>query len=265
MYDTVLGAPVRIIVKILTYCITFADEVDILPNMVNQAKKLGDVWLFDGGRAGAHCQGSALKWPGTPVDDTGQQFLPKGFDIPDNAIKKYADATGCHYTRLQWPGNPGTQRNRALALIYSVKVPWDWIIQNDSDELWTDQAVEAIPQYLESLPTGVTNVLVRMIHLVVDEKHYWKKNHTHLVHGRITRPNTIIFEEGWHEHQNYSGQRVASDLTLLHTKHLFTKRLMRYYGKGLEMWADMDITPLPQGAFGLTWPTLVYPIEDQIK
>lgn len=225
--------------KILTCCITFPEEWDILPNMILQAKKLGDVWLFDGGRINAH-------------------FLAHNvsINVSEYVIRDMAERFDCMYSFMPWPGQPGTQRNRALEL---VDGGYDWIVQMDSDELWSDQAAEQLHQYLGDLKPVVSNVAVKMLHLVEDERHYWHKNFTHLVHGRIFRPGTVKYSESWHEHQTFSGQRVQSDLVMLHTKHLFVDRLIRFYGRGLDMWPDMDCTPLPPDRFGLTWPELKYP------
>jgi len=243
--------------KIVTYCITFPDEADILPNMIAQASKLGDVWLFDGGRVGSHCQNNKRAPSGIMITDDGLQYAPEDIEIPDDAIQKIE---GCRYTSLPWPGSPGKQRNAALDIMGNE---YDWIIQNDSDEVWTDQAVEMIPKLLGEVSHNITNILVKMLHLVKDEDHYWRRHYRHLVHARIHRPGSARWVEGWHEHQNYTGQRMSTDMVLLHTKHLFVNRLQRFYGKGLEMWGDLDYTPLPPGRFGLTWPDMVYPREDR--
>lgn len=227
--------------RLVTYCITFPEEVNVLPNMVMQAKKLGDVWLFDGGNNSTLCQNRY-------VED-------------DDAVRRFALAHNCRYTYLEWPGHPGEQRNAALEIMGDE---YDWIIMNDSDELWTDQAVEGIPAFLES--TNTTNALVKWLQLTVDEDHYWKKHFTHIVHARIHRPGAVRWTEGhWHEHQEFFGARTSTDFVLLHTKHLFVNRMKRMFGHGLEGWGDMDVTPLPPDRFGLTWPGLRYPDEDRVR
>ena len=224
--------------KIATYCITFPEEYEIIRNMIAQAKRLGDVFLFDGGVERSLCHRP------TP-------------DLDKLAIAKVASEMGCHYDFLPWPGNPGKQRNIALEML--SKYDYDWIIQNDSDELWTNEAVEAIPEYLASLPARVTNVLVNVLPLVEDEEHYAPNYAHYLVHGRIHRPGTVKWGETWHEHQNYTGERVKSDLWLVHTNWLFLNRLRRIKGHGLEGWGSIEVADydLPY-----TWPELVYPWED---
>jgi len=227
--------------KIATYCITFPEEYDVLPNMVRQAQKLGDVWVIDGGPSGHLCH------------HPRQELDPW-------KIQRMSETMGFIYTRNPWPGNPGAQRNKALETMEPYN--YDWIIQNDSDELWTDQAVEQIPQFLASLDSDVTNVLVKVLPLVVDEDHYSMGYATYLTHGRIHRPGTVRWGETWHEHQFYTGKRVRSDFWLLHTNWLFLNRLRRLKGHGLEGWNNVGYEPLPPGKFGLTWPKLDYPDDD---
>mgnify|MGYP000616125404 CR=1 FL=1 len=224
--------------KIATYCITFPEEYEIIRNMVGQAKRLGDVFLFDGGMEYSLCRHP------TP-------------DLDKLAIAKVAADTGCHYDFLPWPGNPGAQRNAALEALAAYD--YDWIIHNDSDELWTNEAVEAIPDYLASLPDRVTNVQVKVLPLVEDEAHYAPGYAHHLVHGRIHRPGTVKWGETWHEHQTYTGERVKSDLWLVHTNWLFLNRLRRIKGHGLEGWESIEVADYD---LEYTWPELVYPWDD---
>ena len=228
--------------RIATYCITFPEEYDILPNMIGQAAKLGDVWLIDGGPDGHLCH-----------------HPKKGLN--QWAIQRMSETGNFIYTRILWPGNPGTQRNSALAAMEPYN--YDWIIHNDSDELWTDQAIEQIPSYLAGLKPSITNVLVWLLPLIGNEDHYCRRFATHLVHGRIHRPGTVKWGETWHEHQFFEGERVRSELALIHTELLFEDRLRRIKGHGLEGWGfPLDQTPLPPDKFGLTWPELQYPEEE---
>ena len=227
--------------KIATYCITFCEEWDILPNMVNQAMKLGDVWLIDGGPTGNLCHHP------TP-------------DIDPDIIYRMSLELGVRYLRSPWPGNPGRQRNNALLAMEPYR--YDWIIQNDSDELWPDQSIQQIPGYLAGLDAGMTNVLVKVLPLISDEDHYCRGSAHHLVHARIHRPGSVSWGETWHEHQFFSGERVRSNIWLLHTNWLFENRLRRIKGHGLEGWKGLDHTPLPPDRFGLTWPDLLYPEDD---
>lgn len=227
--------------KIATYCITFPEEIDILPNMIGQAKKLGDVWLIDGGPTGHLCH--------HPRPDTD----PWG-------VLRLSEDMGCIYARNEWPGTPGAQRNHALKVMEPYG--YDWIIQNDSDELWPDQSVELIPGYLDALPSNVTNIQVKVLPLVEDEDHYSKTYAHHLTHARINTPGAVRWGETWHEHQFFEGERRQSGLWLLHTNWLFTERLRRIKGHGLERWGNVDKTPLPPDRFELTWPKLQYPPED---
>ncbi|NIQ88689.1 MAG: glycosyltransferase family 2 protein [Deltaproteobacteria bacterium] len=224
--------------RIATYCITFPEEYDIIMNMANQAKKLGDVWIIDGGPAGHLCH-----------------HPKKGLD--EWVLRGMADTHGLTYTRIPWPGNPGAQRNNALEAM--MPYGYDWIIQNDSDELWPDQSVERIPEYLESLPHDVTNARVKILPLIGDEDHYCKRYAHYLTHSRIHRPGYVQWGATWHEHMFYEGKRVDSGLWLLHTNWLFEDRLRRIKGHGLEGWSGLDHTPLPDDRFGLTWPELRQP------
>ena len=228
--------------RIATYCITFPEEHDIVMNMVRQARKLGDVWIVDGGPDGHLCHN-----PRTDIDPW--------------ILQRMAEEHGFIYTRIPWPGNPGAQRNNALRMMEPYG--YDWIIQNDSDELWPDQSIAAIPGYLESLDPIQSNVIVKVFPLVGDEQHYSKRYAHHLTHGRIHRGSTVQWGETWHEHQFFKGERVKSDLWLVHTNWLFLERLKRIKGHGLERWGDVDRTPIPN-SFGLTWPTLDYPDGDRL-
>ena len=227
--------------RIATYCITFCEEYDILPNMVNQAKRLGDVWIIDGGPTGNLCH-------------------HRRDDLDPWILCGMAESLGAKYLSMPWPGNPGRQRNKALAAMEPYT--YDWIIQNDSDELWPDQSIEQIPAYLAELDAVVTNVLVKVLPLIGDEDHYCRSYAHHLTHGRIHRPGCVSWGETWHEHQFLNGQRVRSELWLLHTNWLFENRLRRIKGHGLEGWGGLDHTPLPPDRFGLTWPDLLYPEDD---
>jgi len=224
--------------RIATYCITFLEEYDIIMNMVNQAKKLGDVWVIDGGPDGHLCH-----------------HPKEGLD--PWVIQRMSETEGFIYTRIPWPGNPGAQRNNALATMEPYG--YDWIIQNDSDELWPDQSIEQIQELLATVPGKVTNVQVKVLPLIGDEDHYCKRYAHHLAHARIHRPNAVRWGETWHEHQFFEGERLRSDIWLLHTNWLFEERLHRIKGHGLEGWSGLDHTPLPNYRFGLTWPKLEYP------
>lgn len=225
--------------KLVTYCITFPEEYDILPNMIGQAKRLGDVLLVDGGPDGHLCH------------------HPKAGVDPE-VIRILAEEYGCLYERIDWPGNPGTQRNSALELLDG----YDWIVQNDSDELWPDQSVEQLLELLPNVDGGVTNIQVKLLSLVGDESHYCRQFSNHLVHSRIHRPGAVSWSETWHEHQFFTGRRLMTDIWLIHTELLFEDRLLRIKGHGIrEGWGDVDRTPLPPDRFGLTWPDLSYPEE----
>ena len=227
--------------NIATYCITFPEEYDILPNMVRQARELGDVWLVDGGPKGHLCH------------------HPRA-DLDPWAIKKIAEEYDCKYTQFEWPGNPGAQRNRALAAMEPFN--YDWIIQNDSDELWPNESIDKLIALLNDLKCGepnVTNIKVKVLPLIGDEDHYCRKYAHHLTHARIHRPGVANWGETWHEHLFVFGDSYKSDIWLLHTNWLFEDRLRRIKGHGLEGWSGLDHTPFPADRFGLTWPELRYP------
>lgn len=230
--------------RIATYCITFPEEHDVIMNMVRQAKRLGDVWVVDGGPDGHLCHNP------TP-------------DLDPWVLQRMGEVEGFIYTRLSWPGNPGTQRNDALRIMEPHN--YDWIIQNDSDEFWPDQMVEQIPEYLESQQESVTNIKVKVLPLVGDEGHYSPNYAHHLSHARIHRPGAVSWSETWHEHQFFEGGRIDSDLWLVHTNWLFLERLKRIKGHGLEGWDHnpVQIEALPSDRFGLTWPELDYPYVDR--
>jgi hypothetical protein len=229
--------------RIATYCITFPEEYDILPNMINQAKRLGDVWVIDGGPSGHLCH--------HPREGLNPWIL-----------QRMSETMGFIYTRIPWPGNPGAQRNNALATMEPYG--YDWIIQNDSDELWPDRSIELIPDYLKGLSPDVTNVLVKVLPLIGDEGHYCRRYAHYLTHSRIHRPGTVSWGETWHEHLFYTGKRANSDLWLIHTNWLWENRLRRIKGHGLEGWKGLDRTPLPPDRFGLTWPELCRPDDDGV-
>jgi hypothetical protein len=105
---------------------------------------------------------------------------------------------------------------------------------------------------------------VRVLPFVGDEQHYSKNWATYLTHGRIHRAGTVWWGETWHEHQFFRGTQFKSELWLLHTNWLFTNRLKRIKGHGLEGWNNVDKTPIPDD-IGLTWPQLIYPDEDRIR
>lgn len=224
--------------KIATYCISFPEEYDILPNMVRQAKKLGDVWVIDGGPRGHLCH------------------HPKK-NLDPRILEKMSESLGFRYIEIPWPGNPGKQRNSALDVVEVHG--YDWIIQNDSDEFWPDQSIEQIQELLPTVQDHVTNVRVKWLSLIDDDQHYCKMYSRHITHGRIHRPETVKWGETWHEHQTFKGTRINTDIRLVHTQFLFLDRLHRMRGHGLEGWANLDHSPLPPNLRGLTWPKLDYP------
>lgn len=229
--------------RIATYCIAFPEEYDIITNMVRQARKLGDVWVIDGGPTGHLCH------------------HPR--DINSHVLLRMSEEIGFIYTKHPWPGNPGEQRNWALEAMRPHN--YDWIIQNDADEFWPDQEVERIPAYLESLPPKVTNVLVNILPLVEDEHSYSRSYAHYLSHARIHRPGAVEWSKTWHEHQFFEGERVKSDLWLVHTNWLFIGRLNRIKGHGLEGWTNppVDKLPIKMHPRDFTWPQLDAPDDDK--
>jgi len=165
--------------------------------------------------------------------------------------------------------DPGSQRNWIIKKMESEPEQPDWVCWIDSDEVCSDQFISGIRGFLEAQPPEVTNVIPQWLNLIVDEQHMAGGSHSSwLAHGRLYRPGTVYWGNGWHEHQYYQGKRVQFDARIIHTRGLYRKRLLvqrghpRVSGTDRPLWGDV-VAPEPIPA-GVTWRPLHWPDGERV-
>jgi len=244
--------------RIFGYCITFVDDVDVLPNCLSSLARIpvDKIVVVDGGldHAMMHHQ---------------RNFKP----IQEWILSRdECETIGCNgmISEYRWGGvplvilentmvSPGGQRNYALNWIDSQSDRPDWVVALDADEVESSEAESGMRDYLESLSEDTTNVVQPLLNLLQDEEHYAMGPHSSwLSHSRLHRTGSVSYSNQWHEHQNYVGNRARWDARIIHTRMLFRRRLwiQRNAHTIRSAWKDVEIGPIPDGIdwYPFEWP-----------
>jgi hypothetical protein len=292
-------------VKIYSYIQCFPDDQDVLADALNSLVPFSSrIYLIDGGMTqGTLCHhprftGPLKEWIVTRPEFSGYgtEFFTIG-TLPwtDEEIAEFKKAVEQRFddtkivpvgnmtleiSGVNWAGvpitiwendflDPGNQRNWIIRKMESEPEQPDWVCWIDSDEVCSDQFISGIRDFLEAQPSEVTNVVPQWLNLIVDEQHIAGGDHSSwLAHGRLYRPGTVYFNNGWHEHQYYQGRRVQFDTRIIHTRGLYRKRLLvqrghpRVSGHDRPLWGDV-VAPEPIPA-GVTWRPLHWPDGERV-
>jgi hypothetical protein len=245
--------------KIWGYQITFGDDQDTLADSLNSMSFCDKVYLVDGGFGNALCHtprhtSSVAEWLGLAAGyEDGRTFRTTFNGIPLCIVER-------HYN------DPGDQRNWALKYMLQEENQPDWIFMLDSDEVCSNELIGEIRPFLESLKENQTNVIMPWLTLVQDENHCVDHMSQWLSHGRAMRPGKTYFNNGYHEHQYYDGERVKFNGRIVHLRAFYRNRLLTQRGhptingRDRPLWGDARMVNLPNG---VTWPKLHYP-ENEI-
>ena len=263
--------------KIFSYVLTMADDVDVLPDALSSMAHFSDqVFVVDGMMgSGTLCHHPRYT---TPIEEW-IKTRPE-YDYDDLEI--YGPLDSYTWTATHRPSrstlrettvpltiwsnefkDPAHQRNFTLDMMSRLSEQPDWIVWIDSDEVCSWEFIDGVRPLLDSLSDDAEGVYLKWLTLVQDEKHCVEHMSSWLAHPRIHRPTTGRFQGSWHEHMLIDRSWcVQFDARVIHTRALFTERLRVQRGHdgiasgNTPLWADAKMIDVPSG---VTWPAIHWP------
>ncbi len=239
------------------YIIAMPDDADVLPDALTSLAYFCDhLYVVDGGLGG----GTLCHHPRytEPISDwlyTREESL-----FGDTLVWSW---NGVPLTL--WGHSfqdPAHQRNWTLAKMLAEPRQPDWIAWIDSDEVCSWEFIRGVRPMLENLAPETTNITVKWLTLVQDERHCVEHMSNWLAHSRIHKPGSVIWQGNWHEHGDFAGARMQwEEGRVIHTRALFTERLKIQRGHDgiatgqTPLWADARMVDVPAG---VTWEGLLH-------
>ena len=174
--------------KVYSYTIACPDDGDVLPNCLNSLSKFVDrIYLVDTGN-----ETSMIRY----IRNRGNvlqriimrpEFVDLGYF---DGIWRVDEWNGVElYTSNHDFTNPGEVRNWTLA---HMGQDCDWVVALDADEIASNEMINGLRPFLESLKPEDTNVVQPLCNLVVDPDHMAQGHHsTWLSHARVHRPSVV--------------------------------------------------------------------------
>jgi hypothetical protein len=248
-----------------SYVISMWDDCDVLPDALDSLAHFSDhIYVVDGGiEGGTLCHHPRYE---TPLAESTFGKLLGDSNFGDRTLI----TTWNNVPLTLWENpflDPGNQRNWTLKKMEKEPNQPNWICWIDSDEVTSRQFIDGLRPYLEALNPFVTNVCPKWLNLVQDEHHCVPHMSNWLAHGRLHQPRTVYYNSGWHEHQNYDGERDHWDVRIIHARALYRRRLWiqrghpMVAGRDNPLWADAKIEAIP---FGVSWANLHWPKDEVI-
>ena len=255
--------------KIWSYLIVAPDDADTLPDALDSLSFSDRIYLLDGGNV------SLIHHPRhtTPI----KEWIKSRPEYDHDDLETHGS-----YESYTWNGVPivlwenefvsyGPQRNALLSMLEKEPDKCDWLVWIDSDEVCSDQMINNIRTYLETVPPDTEGVYVKWLNLVQDEKHCVGGHHSDwLAHPRIVKVGNHRWSGSVHEHMVIDRSKLTRfAVRVCHSRALFRKRLYvqrshpNIRRQPDPLWDDAVIEPVPLGVTWepLRWPEGEFPID----